>query len=233
GVMFRARDALQAPYDFTQTWISFAIDMLLDILTPMICIQLQMETFLLPARGEEIVHRRRNRMQATDSTWKSSAAPGFSSPSSSFSLPWLIPPEISRRRSKSAITDRFSGGNEAKTAPIDGTAQQRAVRVPVSWWTGCEGGDVSRAATARDRPVGGEGARATHRRGRRPAVGPCTGQLPDRYVPGGTGPYRLVGVFWEASLMELAWAQLQIRVRWAPAVEADLGSAVQPADHWA
>ncbi|RWW08767.1 hypothetical protein GW17_00027774, partial [Ensete ventricosum] len=72
--------------------------------------------------------RSRERRAAPDSRF-------FSSRSSSFSLPRLIPPEISRRRSKSTITarqrpamieiDRYwsiSGGNRAEIAPIDGTA---------------------------------------------------------------------------------------------------------------
>ncbi|RWW14222.1 hypothetical protein GW17_00022022 [Ensete ventricosum] len=49
---------------------------------------------------------------------------------------------------------------------------------------------AARVATSRGRPEGGEGARAVCRRGWRPA-GPRTDQLPDRYVPGGTGPYRM------------------------------------------
>ncbi|RZS11016.1 hypothetical protein BHM03_00042269 [Ensete ventricosum] len=61
---------------------------------------------------------RRNRPRATDRVGEEQCqSPGFSSPTSSFSLPRLIPPEIGRRRSKSILS-----GNGAKTAPINGTA---------------------------------------------------------------------------------------------------------------
>ncbi|RWW26650.1 hypothetical protein BHE74_00016064 [Ensete ventricosum] len=68
--------------------------------------------FLLPARGEEIAHGRRIAQvpQATNRR-----IPDFS-PSSSFSLPRLLPPEIGRQRS-------ISGGNGAKKALINGTAR--------------------------------------------------------------------------------------------------------------
>ncbi|RZS25989.1 hypothetical protein BHM03_00059273 [Ensete ventricosum] len=73
----------------------------------------------------------RNRPWATDQR-----TPDFSSPSSSFSLPRLITPEIGGRLSKSTIITRqwpmiveinryrsISGENGAETVPIGGTAR--------------------------------------------------------------------------------------------------------------
>ncbi|RZS21903.1 hypothetical protein BHM03_00054605 [Ensete ventricosum] len=67
--------------------------------------------------GEEIACGRRI------ARGKSSATLSFSSPSSSFSLPQLIPPKISRRRSKSIVTGRFrvvTGRKQPQsTVPLD------------------------------------------------------------------------------------------------------------------
>ncbi|RWW47096.1 hypothetical protein BHE74_00046934 [Ensete ventricosum] len=70
------------------------------------------ETFLLPARGEEIARGRQIawailRSWATDSTGEEQRRPPSFSYPSSFSLPRLIPLEIGRRWSKSTIIGQF------------------------------------------------------------------------------------------------------------------------------
>ncbi|RRT58087.1 hypothetical protein B296_00026426 [Ensete ventricosum] len=106
--------------------------------------------FHLPSWGEvsSPLVGRRNRLRAMDQE-SSAGLQVILFSSSSFSLPWLLPPEIDRRQSKSTVIARqrsatveidcyrsISGGNGVETAPIGGTARYWAVRVPVSERTG-------------------------------------------------------------------------------------------------